>query len=87
MYQFIGCGAVPHFLKSLSSYFSGNGWFAGALLAGILSTNISNLLALTNLSGVIWMLLNGTPILLITLVVFVRKDIVSLIFGLRAQGS
>ncbi|WP_449598632.1 hypothetical protein [Niallia sp. Marseille-Q9988] len=58
----------------MSMHLSGNGWFAGVLWAGLLSTNIANLLELTKLSGVIWMMLNGTPIFLTTLVVFVRKD-------------
>jgi len=60
----------------MSTHLSGIGWFAGALWAGLLSTNIANLLELINISGVIWMLLNGTPIFLTSLVVFVRKDIV-----------
>lgn len=73
--QLIGCGAIPHFLTMLSVLLSGNFWFAGVLLAGLLSSNIANALAFYKPeSEVIWMLLNCGPITAVSLVLIAEKE-------------
>lgn len=64
-----GVGSQPSPLTDLAVYLGGKGWFSGALLAGLLSANIANLInMLVKKQGVMYMLLNIFPLITVSLI-------------------
>jgi ABC-type branched-subunit amino acid transport system permease subunit len=68
-------------------FLGGKGWFVGMIVAGLLSTNISNIVNIFRpKSGVIWMLMNIVPVIIVSLVVFVEEVKVSHLLDRRHKG-